>query len=196
MSWAPRSRTWKRRRVKACRVCRFPYRPWSRSPVLPRATRLTGAGSRLRATAWCARRDLNPQPPGSRPGASACWATSTWSRLPVSNGSPRRYELRALPDELRRHGSGSWGRTNVDGFRGRRPAIRRSRISRRGGIRTRICARFELGRYTCSTYSPVVRRERFELPSTALRVQRSAWLSLPAHGAPPGNRTPLISLEG
>ena len=27
MSWVPRARTWKRRRVKACRVCQFPYHP-------------------------------------------------------------------------------------------------------------------------------------------------------------------------
>jgi len=40
--------------------CQLPHRPWSRSPVLPRATRCTGAGSQLCAAAWCARRESNP----------------------------------------------------------------------------------------------------------------------------------------
>jgi hypothetical protein len=38
-----------------------------------------------------------------------------------------------------------------------------------------------------SVFVAKVRREGFEPPSTGLRGQRSSGLSLPAHGAPPGN---------
>jgi hypothetical protein len=51
--------------------------------VPPSASGLTRSVRSLDPGARCARRDLNPQPPGPRPGASACWATSTWSRHPV-----------------------------------------------------------------------------------------------------------------
>ena len=40
MSWVPRARTWKRRRVKACRVCQFPHHP-SRAPDRLRTDALT-----------------------------------------------------------------------------------------------------------------------------------------------------------
>ena len=49
----------------------------------PRLGGLTRSARSLDPGARCARRDLNPQPPGPRPGASPCWATSTWSRHPV-----------------------------------------------------------------------------------------------------------------
>ena len=84
---------------------------WSPRQVLPPASRtykvrpVTGPGGA------CARRDSNPQPPGPRPGASACWATSTWSLRADLNGLPAPYERAALPGELRRHGSRSWPRT-------------------------------------------------------------------------------------
>jgi hypothetical protein len=42
---------------------------------------------------------------GSKPSGSADSPTAHQSRLPASNGPPRRYKLRALPDELRRHGA-------------------------------------------------------------------------------------------
>lgn len=43
----------------------------------------------LSGRAWCARPDSDRQPPGSRPGASASWATGTWSRRPVPTRAAR-----------------------------------------------------------------------------------------------------------
>lgn len=40
MSWVTRARTWKRRRVKACRVCQFPHHS-SRAPDRLRTDALT-----------------------------------------------------------------------------------------------------------------------------------------------------------
>ena len=85
----------------------------------------------------CPRCDSNAHCSAPHADASCRWATRTWSHLPESNRLPALYERAALPDELRRLSSGSWGRTNVDGFRGRRPAIRRSRNGAEGADRTR-----------------------------------------------------------
>jgi hypothetical protein len=55
----------------------------------PRLAVLTRNARTLVPGASCARRDSDPQPPGPRPGASTYWATSTWSRHPVSNRASR-----------------------------------------------------------------------------------------------------------
>lgn len=74
--------------------------------------------------------------------------------VPGLNGYLAR--CKRLPRASRRLGSGSWGRTNVGGFRGRCPAIRRSRIELRGrgGLRTRTPTAFEAISSASWTHSP------------------------------------------
>ena len=93
------------------------------------------------------------------------------------------------------HRSGSWGRTNVDGFRGRRPAIRRSRISAEGAIRTHMPRGLSSRGLAGSLHSRVVRRQGLEpRPRHRLRACRST-IELAAR-AVPGSRTPMICSEG
>jgi hypothetical protein len=56
-----------------------------------------GADGRRPKGSVCARRELNPQHRGSRPGLSASWSTSTWSRHPVPTRIIRRTKAEPQP---------------------------------------------------------------------------------------------------
>ena len=75
VSWVPRVRTWKRRRVKACRVCQFPHHP-SRAACRSRTRCLGGTSSALSPDELTrhgyARRESDPHQLGSRPSPSTC----------------------------------------------------------------------------------------------------------------------------
>ena len=98
MSWVTRARTWKRRRVKACRVCQFPHHS-SRAPDRLRTDALTLTRRPLCLLSYgaqYARRELNPHQLGSQPSPSTCCGTSAWSLWTVSNRLPSPYEEDAL----------------------------------------------------------------------------------------------------
>ena len=135
-----------RRASKARRLPVTPFPIGAPTGCYPRLAVLTGNARTLVPGASCARRDLNPQPPGPRPGASACWATSTWSRPPV----PIRASCLtgAGPQAVRGgEATGAGIGPACSCFRDRagcqqptRYRVRKARVERasaRGGIRTR-----------------------------------------------------------
>jgi hypothetical protein len=100
------------------------------------------------------------RPPQRR--ASCHWASWAWSLWTASNRLPSPYEGDALPDELQRHGSGSWGRTNIARFRAWNPAIERSRIKCGRCDLNAHAARSELARSAGCLHSRMVRRQGLE----------------------------------
>jgi hypothetical protein len=198
MSWGSAIRT-RISRLQRPAGFRLPHSP-SRAACRSRTRCLGGTSSALSPDELTrhgyARRELNPHQLGPRPSPSSCCGTSAWSLWTASNRLPSPYEGDALPDELQRHGSGSWGRTNVDGFRGRSPAIRRSRIKCGRRESNAQAASFEEARCASSLHSRMVRRQGLE-PRLRhrLRACRST-IELAARGAVPGSRTPMICLEG
>ena len=134
------------------------------------------------------------RPPQRR--ASCHWASWAWSLWTASNRLPSPYEGDALPDELQRHGSGSWGRTNIARFRAWNPAIERSRIKCGRCDLNAHAARSELARSAGCLHSRMVRRQGLE-PRLRHRLRACRFtIELAARRAVPGSRTPVICLEG
>jgi hypothetical protein len=129
VSWGSAIRT-RISRLQRPAGCRLPHSP-SRAACRPRTRCLGGTSSAL----WpdelgrhgYARRESNPHQLGPRPSPSNCCGTSAWSLRADLNRLPVPYEGTALPGELQRHGSGSWGRTNIARCRAWNPSIERSR---------------------------------------------------------------------
>jgi hypothetical protein len=152
MSWGSAIRT-RISRLQGPGGFRLPHSP-SRAACRSRTRCLGGTSSAL----WpdeltrhgCARRELNPH----RPGPSTDLRTSAWSLRTASNRLPSPYEGDALPDELQRHRSGSWGRTNIARFRAWNPAIERSRIECGRCDSNAHAARSELARYAKIPVTP------------------------------------------
>jgi hypothetical protein len=105
VSWVPRIRTWK---VTASRAAGS-----ADSPTTHRS-RVQGSNLPLEGTSFAlwpdeltrheyARRDLNPHPPGPRPGPSTCLRHERMEPLDRLERSPPGYDAGTLPGELQRH---------------------------------------------------------------------------------------------
>ena len=116
VSWVPRARTWKRRRVKACRVCQFPHHP---SRALGRNR--TGC---LPVTSWplCQVSYKGTGVPGAIRTRTAdllgIVTPAVGLRGHGASGRPRtaclpRTKRTLWPDELQRHELGNQG-SNLD----------------------------------------------------------------------------------
>ena len=116
MSWVPRARTWKRRRVKACRVCQFPQRP-SRAPGRRRTGALTLTRRPLCRLSYRGEvRSAGVEPASTWPSTKP--ALPVAARAQGASGRSRtaclpRTKRTLWPGELQRHELGNQG-SNLD----------------------------------------------------------------------------------
>jgi hypothetical protein len=153
----------------------------NREPSAYKAAALPIAPRRPSLKLACARRELNPQHPGSRPGLSSSWSTSTPSCLP-------------------------WIRTTITGTRLRRPACWTKRHRVRDalptlprtppGNRTPLCG-LRVRSITTMLAAQGLRESRWDRTSDLPGFDRTLCRTeLETRGRDAGTRTPSAASQG